>query len=250
MIRTVAILVLLLAADALHAQAAPNAADEHCGRADSVRTADGAYIIQNGEWNSRAKACIRTDGSASFLVSTSEIDNTNGGPGSFVSILQGCHWGLCTPVNPFPIQVAVLKSEVANWSATHADGMWDQTFDLWFAKQRSVPGQPDGAELMVILRPMPRQSFPGNRVGTAKIHGKRYDIWFAAPPQAACNYIAYISAKPQKDVNNFDLRAFIRDAVLRGYIDNWWYQLSVEAGFEIWKGGAGLKTNAFSVAVK
>jgi cellulose 1,4-beta-cellobiosidase len=64
------------------------------------------------------------------------------------------------------------------------------------------------------------------------------------------NYIAYVSTVPQTNVSAFDLRQFIRDATRRGYIDPRWYQLSVEAGFEIWKGGGGLKTNSFSLAVK
>jgi cellulose 1,4-beta-cellobiosidase len=37
--------------------------------------------------------------------------------------------------------------------------------------------------------------------------------------------------------------------VTRGYIQNSWYLIDAEAGFEIWQGGAGLATNAFSVTV-
>jgi cellulose 1,4-beta-cellobiosidase len=87
-------------------------------------------------------------------------------------------------------------------------------------------------------------------VAQVKIRGKRYDIWFASPPQIRVNYIAYVPAVPQTNVGAFDLREFIRDATRRGYLDPRWYQLSVEAGFEIWKGGAGLKTNSFSVSVR
>jgi hypothetical protein len=250
-------ITLLLAGAMLHAQSTsqPKHVDERCERFGTIAVANGAYIVQNNEWSSTARACIASDRSASFTVTTSEIGDritgmAEGLPGSFASLYQGCHWGTCTAVNPFPIQVAVLKSEIANWNVTLAPGLWDQTFDLWFATKRSLPDAPDGAELMVILRAAPGQGYPGKRVGNVKIHGKRYDIWFASPPQTKVNYVAYVSTKPQTNVSNFDLRQFIRDAVLRGYIDAWWYQLDVEAGFEIWKGGAGLKTNAFSVAVK
>jgi hypothetical protein len=252
-----ACVALLLTGAVLHAQppAQPKHIEERCERAGTILVANGAYIVQNNEWNSTARACVGSDGSASFTVTTSAIDNPMTGvpaglPGGFPSLYQGCHWGMCTAVNPFPIQVAVLKSEIANWSVTSAGGVWDQTFDLWFATKRSVPAQPDGAELMVLLRAAPGQGYPGKRVGSVKIQHKRYDIWFASPPQSKVNCIAYVSTKPQANVSNFDLRQFIRDAMLRGYIDAWWYQLSIEAGFEIWKGGAGLKTNAFSVSVK
>ena len=37
-----------------------------------------------------------------------------------------------------------------------------------------------------------------------------------------------------------DLRALVSDAVNRGYIQNSWYLIGVEAGFELWRGGTGL----------
>jgi cellulose 1,4-beta-cellobiosidase len=41
----------------------------------------------------------------------------------------------------------------------------------------------------------------------------------------------------------------VADAVKRGYISNSWYLIDVEAGFELWQGGAGLATKSFSVHV-
>jgi cellulose 1,4-beta-cellobiosidase len=37
--------------------------------------------------------------------------------------------------------------------------------------------------------------------------------------------------------------------VRRGYIRASWYLIDVEAGFELWHGGAGLATKSFSVNV-
>ncbi len=37
--------------------------------------------------------------------------------------------------------------------------------------------------------------------------------------------------------------------VSRGYTKSSWYLIDVEAGFELWQGGAGLATNSFSVNV-
>jgi len=50
-------------------------------------------------------------------------------------------------------------------------------------------------------------------------------------------------------VTNLDLQALVADAVSRGYIQNSWYLIDVEAGFELWQGGAGLATNSFSINV-
>jgi hypothetical protein len=50
-------------------------------------------------------------------------------------------------------------------------------------------------------------------------------------------------------VSHLDLRALVADAVSRGYIGDSWYLIGVEAGFELWRGGAVLATNSFSVHV-
>lgn len=239
-----------LMATALAAQPREAAVQERCEPTATIPVAGGAYMVMNGEWNSSAKSCVSTDRSASFTLTASEIDNRKQGiPGGFPAIYQGCHWGACTTVNPFPIEVGKLQRETATWNVTTAEGNWDQMFDLWFATRPSVPGQPDGAEVMVLVRPAPGQGFPGKKVANVKLGGDRFDIWFASPPQTACNYIAYVPAKPLTKTS-FDLRPFIRDAVKRGYVDPKWYQISLEAGFEIWHRGAGLKTNSFAVSVK
>ena len=40
-----------------------------------------------------------------------------------------------------------------------------------------------------------------------------------------------------------------QDSVSRGYTKSSWYLIDVEAGFELWQGGAGLATNSFSVNI-
>ena len=61
------------------------------------RVSSGTYIVQNNEWNSSASECVTTDGNADFTVANSSISNaTNGAPGGYPSIYQGCHWGNCS----------------------------------------------------------------------------------------------------------------------------------------------------------
>ena len=52
---------------------------------------------------------------------------------------------------------------------------------------------------------------------------------------------------PATSVSNLDIDQLVADAVSRGYIQTSWYLIDVEAGFELWQGGAGLATNSFSV---
>ncbi len=58
------------------------------------------------------------------------------------------------------------------------------------------------------------------------------------------------AATAHTDVSDLDLLPLFEDAGNRGYLDPSWYLIAVEAGFEIWQGGAGLAVQDFSVALK
>jgi len=47
---------------------------------------------------------------------------------------------------------------------------------------------------------------------------------------------------------NLNLMPFFNDAISRGQLEAAWWLLDVEYGFEIWKGGAGLAVDSFSVS--
>ena len=73
-----------------------------------------------------------------------------------------------------------------------------------------------------------------------------YDVWLR---QEGWNTITYTMTTGTTSVSHLDPQTLVADAVSRGYISNSWYLISVEAGFELWHGGAGLATNSFSVNV-
>jgi cellulose 1,4-beta-cellobiosidase len=50
-------------------------------------------------------------------------------------------------------------------------------------------------------------------------------------------------------VRNLNLGHIARDAIHRHYLSASCYLISVEAGFEVWRGGRGLATTSFSVNV-
>ena len=54
---------------------------------------------------------------------------------------------------------------------------------------------------------------------------------------------------PTTSVSGLDLAPLVQDAISRGYIQPSWWLIDIEAGFELWQGGAGLATNSFSVNV-
>jgi Glycosyl hydrolase family 12 len=217
--------------------------------------ADGAYTLQNNEWGSGAQESVTTSGNVGFTVTNSSISNaTNAAPGGYPSVYAGCHWGNCTSggLGAHPVQVTTLTSPgtvTTSWKTTQPGGSaaYDVAYDLWFNHTPAATGQPDGAELMVWLNHHgPVQPF-GSQVGTATIGGVSYQVWEGGQPWG--DTITYVMASPATSVRDLDVGGLAAGAVRRGYIKNSWYLIDVEAGFELWRGGAGLTTDSFSVNV-
>jgi len=213
--------------------------------------AGGSYTIQNNEWGSSAAECITTDGNADFTVANSSIANaTNGAPGGYPSIYKGCHWGACTPGSGMPIQVSNLGGGAAttSWSTTQPGGSsaYDVAYDIWFNQTPTTSGQPNGAELMVWLNHNgPVQPFGSQVASNVSVGGHTYNVWFG---NQGWNTISYTMTSGATSVSNLDIGQLAANAVSRGYVQNSWYLIDVEAGFELWQGGAGLATNSFSVS--
>jgi cellulose 1,4-beta-cellobiosidase len=134
-----------------------------------------------------------------------------------------------------------------SWAtAQPGTGAYDVAYDIWFNRAAGTSGQPDGAELMIWLNHNgPVRPF-GSHVATAAIGGRSYDIWFG---KQAWNTISYSMVTGTTSVRNLDIGKFTADALRRGYIKKSWDLIDVEAGFELWQGGAGLVTKSFAVNV-
>jgi hypothetical protein len=217
--------------------------------------ASGVYTVQNNEWGSGAAECVTTDGSADFTVANSAIANaTNGAPGGYPSIYQGCHWGNCTSggLTATPVQVSALTTGkvTTSWSTAQPGGSsaYDVAYDIWFNQTPTTTGQPNGTELMVWLNHNgPVQPF-GTEVATGvSIGGRSYNVWEGS--QGSFDTVSYTMTTGATSVSGLDLAPLAQDMVSRGYTKSNWYLIDIEAGFELWQGGAGLKTNSFSVNV-
>jgi Glycosyl hydrolase family 12/Cellulose binding domain len=211
----------------------------------------GVYAVQNNEWGSGAPECVAVGGSGGFAVIRSAIANpASGAPGGYPSIYRGCHWGTCTPRSGLPVLVSRLLSPgivtTTRATAQPGTGAYDVAYDIWFNRAPGTSGQPDGAELMIWLSHHgPVRPF-GSRVSTAVIGGRSYDVWFG---KQAWNTISYSVVRGTTSVRDLDIGQFAADALRRGYLGKSWYLIDVEAGFELWQGGAGLATDSFAVNV-
>src|SRR5215470_5743981 len=211
-----------------------------------------AYMVENNEWGSTAPECISTDGSADFTVPNSSIANSaNGAPGGYPAIYKGCHWGACTPRSGFPIRVSDIHAGTVttSWSTSQPGGSsdYDVAYDIWFNQTPTTRGAPNGTELMIWLNHNgPVQPFGSKVASSVSIGDRSYNVWFG---KQAWNTVSYTMTSGTTSVSDLDLHRLIADAVSRGYISPSWYLIDVEAGFELWQGGAGLATKSFSVKV-
>ncbi len=216
----------------------------------------GTYIVQNNEFDSSASECVTTDGSADFTVANSSIANaTNGEPGAYPSIYQGCHWGDCSSggLTSTPIEVSSLTTGkvTSSWSTTQPGGSanaYDVAYDIWINQTPTTSGQPNGTEIMVWLNHNGSVQPFGSEVATnVSIGGHTYNIWYGT--QSSWDTVTYDMTSASTSVSNLDVGTLAQDSVSRGYSKSTWYLIDVEAGFELWQGGAGLATNSFSVSV-
>ncbi|MFJ9443832.1 ricin-type beta-trefoil lectin domain protein [Kitasatospora sp. NPDC101235] len=245
-----------LATAGLLLPAVPASAQEvrHCGQYETVPVAGGRYVVDNNNYGGAAQ-CLGTDGRAGFTVLDSGANaSPPAGPAAYPEIFDGCHWGTCTRGSALPVKVSELGRATSSWSTTlPARGDFNVAYDLWFNTTPSTPaanGQPDGAELMIWLDRTPASASPTG--GTANIGGTGYTSWQLTMAANGRQWpmVAYQAQTPVTSVTDLDLRAFVRDAVVRGVVNPDWYLISVEAGFEIWSGGTGLRTESFATDVR
>ena len=177
-------------------------------------------------------------------MASSSIDNaTNGSPGAYPSIYQGCHWGDCSSggLSADPIEVSNLTPGTAttSWSTTQTgSGAYDVAYDIWFNQTPSTTGQPNGTEIMVWLNHNGSVQPFGAEVATnVSIGGHTYDVWDG--PQSTWDTVTYEMTSPATSVSNLDIGTLAQDSVSRGYTKISWYLIDVEAGSSCGRGAAG-----------
>lgn len=231
-----------------------NPTTELCGQWDRLGVNCSEYIYQNNRWNEAAESqtlCATVTGT-SFTVSSSGLNvGTSGGPAAYTSYFKGCHQTTCSDANKskLPIQVSALNSATSSWSFSTAGGSFNVSYDLWI-----LPGSGatydefvGGTELMIWLDRSGVQPVGGQNA-TANIDGAEWAVW-TGTGYSNTKIISYVRSSSTNSVTNLNLKAFIDDAVSRGQASSSDYLKSIEAGFEIWSGGQGMKTNSFSATV-
>ncbi|MCD2197754.1 hypothetical protein LQ327_30725 [Actinomycetospora endophytica] len=236
----------VLVGNAVGSAATPAAPAQICDQFGSTGVAGGKYTVQNDRWGATTQQCI-TPFDTGFNVDVAQHVN-NKGPAGYPSILRGCNYGYCTAGSPFPAQVSSLGTVRSNWS-THgptAGGtqQYNTAYDIWFDPTKTNNGRNTGAEMMIWLNRTSWVQPIGKPYYDVNIGGTVYTVWYG---KTDLPVISYVRKTATTSVTNLPIELFTRDAMLRGVVRSNWYLTSVQAGFEPWTGGTGLRTNSFSV---
>ena len=168
------IVVTVLTTMAAAAGSAPTVATATttCAPFAAAPVAGGRYIVQQNEWNSHERQCIRVNGTSWTIMAADFHTATNGPPATYPSIYTGCHWGTCTASRGLPIRIRNLTSARSSWSTTLVPtGAYDVAYDLWTNTTRAMEGQPDGSEIMIWLSSRGAVQPGGSRVAAVRMAG-------------------------------------------------------------------------------
>jgi hypothetical protein len=226
-----------------------SAATRLCGKIDTAPAGGADYLAQNNVWGADTPQCI-TVGDQSLRVESAEHSRPpDGAPAASPSLVRGCHWEECTDVGDLPVQVSAMPGITSDLVTRQVDsGVFNAAYVVWFHSGPVANGTPDGAELVIWMRSRGGIRPGGSMVaGNVEISGARWNVWLARDGDRV--RITYERVVEVTAVAGLDIRAFTLDSAMRGHIDPGWYLVAVEAGFNLWRGGAGNAIESFSVSV-
>jgi hypothetical protein len=211
----------------------------------------GAYVVRNDFFGAQDPAeCVTIrHGGANFRVSTSRAAGDGSKVQAYPNIFLGCEYGVCSPHSRLPMRASRLVRPVTSWRIRdRATGIWDAACDLWFTRHKETTGKADGAELMIWLGAR-AVAYSSRRV--VRIDGQSwyYASWHTRHDGGAWQYIQFRRVMPTERETNLRLAPFLRFAERHRAMSRRWWLESVEAGFEIWRGGTGLATRSFAVSL-
>jgi cellulose 1,4-beta-cellobiosidase len=224
-------------------------ANELCGQWDSIDVMGGEYRINNNVWGETpGEQCITAYPNSTYFSVVHSTHNSSG-VAAYPFIYKGCHWGGCTQNSGLPIRVSELTTVPFVWSVdtNSAGGTWNVAYESWFSWAGGTA--PDHLEMMIWIDYHGGAGPAGSLQGTVSIGGHSWQVYYVDwSGSAGWQYMAYKITSPVSYVR-LDLKDFIDDAIIRGFLDPSSYLDNLEAGFEIWRNGEGLTSNSFSALV-
>ncbi|WP_030254828.1 MULTISPECIES: ricin-type beta-trefoil lectin domain protein [Streptomyces] len=203
----------------------------------------GSKVLEPNPWNTAGTVCVDQVGDTGFTVSRIRdfVPKNPLAPGAYPNV------STAPGASGLPVPVSALGDATADWDANgRVSGSFNLSFDLWYGSSpdNCLPG--DSAELMVWLDATDSVRPAGDKVAGAQQFGDAdYDV-YQAPITGPHSVISYVRTAPTHTTRGLNLRLFTADAMARGYVPKGSYLCRVQAGFEVWSGGTGLRSESFA----
>ncbi|MFJ9609849.1 ricin-type beta-trefoil lectin domain protein [Kitasatospora sp. NPDC101176] len=203
----------------------------------------GTKILEPNPWNTAGTVCLDASGDTGFTVTQVRdfVPRNPLAPGAYPNI------STAPGASGLPVPVSALGDATADWDANgRVSGSFNLSFDLWYGSSpdNCLPGE--SAEVMVWLDATDNVRPAGRQVTDAQSIGDTAYNVFEAPITGPHSVISYVRTAPTHTTRGLNLRLFTADAMARGYVPKGSYLCRVQAGFEIWTGGTGLRSESFA----
>lgn len=205
---------------------------------------NGTKVLEPNPWNTAGTVCLDTPGATGFVVSAVRefVPKAPLAPGAYPNI------STAPGASGLPVPVSALGDATSDWdaSAGKVAGSYNLSYDLWFgpSPDNCLPGE--SAEVMIWLDSTDSTQPAGKKVTDAQTVGdSTFDV-YQAPVTGPHSVISYVRTTPTHSAHGLNLRLFTADALTRGYVPPASYLCRVQAGFEIWSGGVGLRSSSFA----
>lgn len=209
----------------------------------------GAVAIRN-DWWSVSRMCIVNKGDGpNFTVTRVGKDYSPGLTYAFPNVFSGWEWGVRSRGTRLPRRVDRVADPVTSWytaGSLSRGTVGNRAYDIWFTEGRKTNGQARGTELMIWLDANtgigPHQD--------VRVDGRVWEIatWTAEYNHRSWHYVQFRlpPGHTTLHVRNLALEPFVRLTERYRLLSSHWWWESTQAGFEIWRGGLGLRTTYFS----
>jgi endoglucanase len=230
-----------------------------CNNFGTIFSSGNVYYVMNNVFNdAQGSQCITARGTGFTVTTANHNIATNGAPAAYTAFVRGCHFGTCTSGSNLPRVVSAITSVPSLFSVRPAGTAWDAAYDIWFDRAANTTTRNNALEMMIWLNSTGVQPI-GSQVDTATVAGATWQVWYAAG--ASPPVITFRRQQTTSSMPLFDIKAFMTDAMNRNAstgtrpangrpaLNTAWFMTSVQAGFELWKGGAGAAGTTFGVSV-
>jgi endoglucanase len=210
-------------------------------------TVGGKYIMQNNHFSPGTGQC-NTVTDTGFQITSQTDSITADAPLSYSSLYIGCHYSNCSPGTNLPMPLSQIGSAPSSISYGYVPGgTYDAAYDIWMDSTAKTDGV-NQMELMIWFNHVGDKHPVGSAVAdSVRIGGQSWQVWQGN--NHANDVVSYLAPSPISTWS-FNVMDFVGDLMKRTSVTDKWYLTSVQAGFEVWSGGAGLSVNSFSADVQ